>query len=402
MNRFWSRSAASAATAALSLALAACTTTPPPPDASDDAADVVTDQPDPPYNSPLFGRCRNDGDCASGTRCKTESAAGWSNGFCTRECTASIDCEAGAAPGVAGYCGEHDGERICLRECLNGFDCSRPGFTCEQYDPTDTSMMPLRVCRPSCTENSCVQGTVCNFWTGRCQPSSAPLPPAGQDNGESCTQMGSMNTCRSGQCVPAQNSRGVYTGWNNGYCTSSCTLTAGWNSAQLWPGTEFPRANCPMGSICFPDGEPGIAERDPGTCYKECRSDADCRVAEGYACRRTFNRGMRPFTWSNGICLPRACDPAPGARDECPSGFYCEAQVRVQGTMRVTVGVCRPGTRPVEPGPEPTVEPGPEPTVEPGPEPAMEAGTEADSAADSATAEGGGAGFDGGMDASDE
>ena len=246
-------------------------------------------------------------------------------------------------------------------------------------------MNPLRLCRPSCTATSCRYGNVCNFWTGKCQAPSAPLPPPGQDIGQSCMNMGMTSNCRSGECVAATTSSGVHTGWNAGYCTGSCTLTAGWSSAQLWGGTEFPRANCPMGAICFPDGTPGIAERDPGTCFKECRSDSDCRQSEGYACRRTFNRGARPFTWTNGICLPRSCDPAPTAMDVCPSGFYCEGQRRSQGGMTVTVGVCRPGTRPVEPGPEPTVEPGPEPTIEPGPEPTMEAGTDASDDATDAT-----------------
>lgn len=234
-----------------------------------------------------------------------------------------------------------------------------------------------------------MQGTVCNLWTGKCQPRSAPLPPAGQDIGESCMTTGMTNNCRSGQCVPAQGTTGIHTGWNNGYCTSACTLPSGWNNSSLWPENTFPRGNCPMGSICFPEGDPGIAEQDPGTCYHECRTDTDCRGMEGYACRKTFNRGNgRPFTWQNGICLPRSCDPAMGAVDTCPANYYCEPQIRVQGTMRVTVGVCRPGVRP---GPEP----GPEPTVEPSPEPTVEAGV----AADATVSTDGGAMDSGAMDA---
>lgn len=373
--------------ASISVFAVACTTPPPPsPDASDDAAaaDVVVDTPDPPYNSPLFGRCRSNDDCQAGSTCQTESGSGWSNGFCTRTCTTSQDCESGASAGTFGFCGQHNGQQICLRECLNGFDCGRVGYTCLQYDPADTREMALRVCRPSCTDESCVQGTRCNPWTGNCQPTSATFPPAGQDVGESCTQTGAMNNCRSGDCVAAQNSRGVYTGWNNGYCSSACTLPYGWNNSTLWPETTFPRGNCPMGSICFPDGDPGIAERDPGTCFHECRTDSDCRASEGYACRRTFTRGNnRPFTWQNGICVPRACDPAPGAMDTCPSNYYCEPQRRVQGGTTTTVGVCRPGPRPVDPGPEPTPEPSPEPTVE--------AGAPVDAASE--------AGFDAGPDA---
>jgi hypothetical protein len=192
----------------------------------------------------------------------------------------------------------------------------------------------------------------------------------GQDVGESCMQTGTTNNCRSGDCVPAQNSNGAYTGWNNGYCTANCTLPPGWNRSTWWPGTRLPRGNCPEGSICFPDGDVGIAERDPGTCYRECRSDADCRVSEGYTCRRTFTRGNnRPYTWENGICVPTPCDPAPSAVNTCPSGMYCEARVRMQGSERIIVGVCRPGSRP-------------EPTVEPGPEPAPEAGVATDANAE--------------------
>lgn len=398
MNRFPFRSLAMVAS--LSMFVAAC---PPPVPAADGGneagADVVVDSPDPPYNSLLFGRCRNDGDCTTGFTCKTEAGSGWSGGFCTRTCSRSSDCEANAAPGTVGICAMHDGEQICLRECLNGFDCGREGYTCLQLDPNDTSEMPARVCRPSCTESSCTFGSRCNAWTGRCQAESAPLPPPGQDVGESCMQNGATNNCRSGDCVPAQNTRGVYTGWNNGYCTSACTLPSGWNNSTLWPDTTFPRGNCPTGSICFPDGDPGIAERDPGTCYHECRSDSDCRASEGYTCRRTFTRGNnRPFTWQNGICVPGACDPAPGAPDTCPSGYYCESQVRVQGTQRVTVGVCRPGSRP-----EPTVEPGPEPTVEAGTpaDAANEAGSDSgpDSSSDSSSDSGADAGADASADA---
>jgi hypothetical protein len=338
----------------------ACTTPPPAGDAApadgptpDATAPDVADR---PYNSPLFGRCRTSADCAFGATCKTEGEAGWSNGFCTRECSSASDCVDGVASGTSGYCGTQDGQRICMRECLNGFDCGRPGFTCLQIDPNDRSMTPRRSCRPSCSETSCVQGNRCNPWTGKCQPQSAPFPPAGQDVGQSCMQMGTMNNCRSGECVPAQTTTGTYTGWNNGYCTSNCTLPAGWNNSTLWPENTFPQSNCPMGSVCFPDGDPGIAEQDPGTCYRGCTTDNDCRAMEGFYCRKTFNRGNgRPFTWQNGICLPRPCDPAPTAMNTCPANYYCEGQVRVQGTMRVTVGVCRPGMRP---GPEPTVEAG--------------------------------------------
>ncbi len=338
--------------------LLACSPPVPAGDVVTGDAVVLTDTPTAtpdvrtPLNSPLLGRCRDDSDCSSGT-CETEAASGWSGGMCSHTCMRDDECSDGLAEGVSARCMPAGARRICMRACLNGYDCGREGYTCLLVNPAGPAMRePPRFCRQSCTETSCVWGTRCNPWSGACEAMSVPTPPMGQDVGEPCVVMGTMNNCRSGQCVPAQNSRGQYTGWNNGYCTSSCTLPVGWNNSNLWPMSTFPRANCPERAICFPDFEPGIGERDPGTCYHECRSDADCRVADGYACRKSFMLATGARNWQNGFCLLRGCTPGMDASCGAP-GLICEAQQRVQNGQTVTVGVCRPPGPPVtDPGPE--------------------------------------------------
>lgn len=337
------------------LFLVACSNPPVPDggsntDASTDVPSAIPDAPT-PLHSALLGRCRDNSDCDFGT-CEQEAATGWSGGMCTKTCTSDGDCNDGLPDGQGARCMPAGNRRICMRACLNGYDCGRPGFTCALVNPAaPAAMNPPRFCRQSCTETSCVYGTRCNLWTGACEAMSVPTPPMGQDIGEPCVVMGTMNNCRSGQCVPSQNAQGLYTGWNRGYCTSSCTLSLGWNPSNLWPMSTFPRENCPANALCFPDFEPGIGERDPGTCYHECRSDTDCRVADGFACRKSFMLSTGVRNWQNGFCLPRSCTPGMDASCGSP-GLVCEARQVIQNGQRVTVGVCRPPAAVVEPGPE--------------------------------------------------
>lgn len=323
----------------LATMLVACTPAPSPSDASDaTAGDVVMDATDVfvPWMSPLFGRCRMDADCPEGSLC-LRNTDGYPGGFCTRICTSDDDCNPGIE-GVSGVCQQVGNRRLCMRQCLNGFDCGREGYTCVGAQYGRNTIDP-GVCQPSCDMNNCGSDARCNFWTGRCEPLTAPSPPPGNDNGQPCSMSGMGSECRSSICIRATNTQtGAATGWNNGSCVSICSLPPGYSAGAFWPEEEFPRGNCPEGSICFPTES--LAERDEGLCLRACRTDRDCRTSEGYYCRRTFTRGMRPYTWQNGVCLPVDCL---NDRDHpCPSGYVCETQYRMVGTMRVSVGVCRP------------------------------------------------------------
>jgi hypothetical protein len=339
---------------ALAAALAACSPTPPVTDAGDAAADVVdvdvaVDQgpPDGPLMSPLFGRCRDDADCPEGGTCLLNTQ-GYPGGFCSRVCTSSSECDPGIQ-GVAGICTLVGSRRMCMRECLNGFDCGREGYTC--VDVTSS----ISVCQPSCSPDGCGAGARCNVWTSRCEPLTAPDPPPGRANGEPCTAAGAMSECRSQLCIRATDQSGAYSGWNNGLCVSACTIPLGYSSGNFWNGEEFPQSNCPTGSVCFPNGS--YSERDQGLCLQGCRSDSDCRASEGYFCRRTFPRGMTgSHTYANGVCLPVDC--INDRMHPCPAGYTCETRRRTVGGQTQTYGVCRPAPPMPDAGPEPAVEAG--------------------------------------------
>ena len=300
-------------------------------DVSSEARDAAVDVNRPPPM--LLGGCATDSDCVAGDACLTE-LNGWPGGTCTRACDRDFDCDTGV-PGVSGVCRVPAGatQKTCLRECLNGFDCGRDGYTCIKVPLTANS----GVCQASCTDASCSQGTRCNHWTGRCQAMSVAYPPTGNDNGQVCTRSGANSECRSGMCVSelAQTTNQP-TGWIGGSCISACALPVGWNSTSLYAGTAFPQGNCPAGSVCFPVDN--VAERDPGQCFEECRSDSDCRASEGYRCRRTFllsrldaqhNVYYVPHTWDNGFCRPVDCVNDAGT--SCPTGFACETRTRAGG-----------------------------------------------------------------------
>lgn len=310
-------------------------------DAAPDVAPVDA-QPDVPPPTPMqTGPCRSDAECPTGNTCLLNTQ-GWPGGYCTATCARDIDCDTGVGF-IFAVCKPPPGSttRTCLRQCLNGFDCNRPGYTCVKATDTATS----GVCLPSCTADSCGQGARCNDWTGRCQTDAATYPPTGVDDGEPCTQSGATSECRSHQCIAQVNSTGAQSGWNAGYCLSDCALTTGWNSTDLYTGDTFPRANCPMGAICFPSTN-DTAEQGPGQCLHECTADADCRTAAGYICRRTFNlvrfhpypmTVLEPHTWNNGFCQPMDClhDTA----HHCPTGFTCDSRSDGNGGM---TGRCIP------------------------------------------------------------
>jgi hypothetical protein len=137
--------------------------------------------------------------------------------------------------------------------------------------------------------------------------------------------------CASGQCAPARGAGGP-TGFNGGFCFGQCILPVGWNTNTLYrerdcggdgqPDCTLPTASCPGDSVCFPDQSvpaAGFAQGDVGVCLDGCLSDADCRTAEGYECRRSFRLAGGTRTFVNGICQPIACS----ATNPCPTGLTC-------------------------------------------------------------------------------
>src|SRR5438105_453294 len=85
------------------------------------------------------------------------------------------------------------------------FACSPPANpdACDALHPVSRldPMTLVGECAPSCEDADCTAGTVCDHWTGRCQPMSDPLPPPGVENGQACTMSGAMSECRSQRCI---------------------------------------------------------------------------------------------------------------------------------------------------------------------------------------------------------
>lgn len=168
------------------------------------------------------------------------------------------------------------------------------GLDCPQTLPATCQVLPT-----GCSDASCAAGTRCNAWTGRCEPDSSPSPPPGRDNGEPCTVDAD---CRSATgvgaaLVPACTRNDGR--WMGGYCLSYCNMPPG----GFWTN-PLSRSNCPVGSVCLPAFQLPSGEKFGG-CARECRTDSDCRVAEGYYCRRTF--WYKGATFSNGYCAPVHC-----------------------------------------------------------------------------------------------
>ena len=339
--------------------LAACssTTTPTPTPTTDvpivqdvpvmsdaPACDGRSSTPTPRQNSPLYGPCFTTDECEPGLTCRSELSSGFPGGQCSLECTNSEPCARGE--GVDGYCppATTDGApRYCLRVCINGIACQREGYTCQTLN--GGTLREVRVCVPVCTDASCENGTVCHREAGRCRGACASAP-TGRTVGQTCeprTRMGAnpTNFCQSDLCQAdwAADSLGnrVYTGWNGGMCTARCILPQGYNPSTFWDEDTdggprlLPRANCPMSSICAPNGS--FAEGDLGICLPECMSNTDCRESDGYYCRKTFQlSATNTQRYANGYCVPRNCLSTEAAQRGCATGLTCRRNSNGTGT----------------------------------------------------------------------
>lgn len=297
---------------------------------------------------PLYGPCDSAAECRDDMICRRAADTGFPGGQCNRECTRDDECvlfPAGAKP-IDGYCqpANSEGRRYCARVCANGIDCERDGYTCQALNAG--TINAVNVCIPVCTASSCIDGTVCNFETGRCRAADAPAL-TGRTLGQSCVAnadpaMTPATVCQSGLCNPqvVRDSMGApfQTGSNGGFCVSRCILPQGYNSSNIWTDMELPRGNCPENGICFISRT--YAEGDIGTCLQSCTQDTDCRASEGYYCRKTFQlSATRTRTFTNGFCSPINCAATTGTHT-CPSGYTCRRTM--SGTT--VVGNCVPAT----------------------------------------------------------
>jgi hypothetical protein len=152
------------------------------------------------------------------------------------------------------------------------------------------------------------------------EPPDSAFPDAGPEGkavGEACA---SADECLSGDspyqtlyptpCVTTADNA-----WPGGYCIDFCQLSA--DPFQL---PVLAQSDCPQGSVCLPRSERSnpTSPGDIGGCFAECTTDDECRVDEGYYCRRTFWRENGAITFDNGYCAPMHCQSR-----GCPFSFVC-------------------------------------------------------------------------------
>lgn len=306
----------------------------------------------PPLKTPsqLYGPCNADAECVEGFTCRTEADTGAPGGECNHECRTDDDCVLFPADGsnpVDGYCAAAAGSapRRCLRVCLNGIDCERDGYTCRVFNANQVN--EVQACVAICTDDSCVNGTVCDSESGRCR--TPGFRPVGRTVGQTCApaMRGTEPAtppemqCRSENCnadwLPDSRGNRFYTGWNGGYCLGRCILPQGYNSSTFWNMTTLPQANCPSGSICYPNGS--LSRGDQGVCLKECHNNGECRGMDGYICQQSVSLSATNIRrYMNGYCIPQNCA---NAATPCPTGLMCRRTTRSDGSV---TGACVPPT----------------------------------------------------------
>jgi hypothetical protein len=92
--------------------------------------------------------------------------------------------------------------------------------------------------------------------------------------------------------------------WPGGYCRSFCVAPA-----APAAGAPLDAGDCPRGSACLPT----YRATGVGLCLRACTADSDCRVAEGYYCRRDF----AGVSTSTGVCAPPHCKSRGCAGGDC-------------------------------------------------------------------------------------
>jgi hypothetical protein len=300
-------------------------------DGSIDSAPVDTGPDTAP--STLFGPCFIDAQCPGpDAYCRTAAEDGVPGGQCVRRCAIT----AGGAPDRTNcyepdddlyhVCWQFEGEEpICEERCLNGADCVREGFTCVgqgQFSSGDRG-----ICVPVCTnDEECGAGAQCNRYSGRCVAEGTL--PTESENGDPCDN---DSQCNSGTCLE-ERSGTTPTGWTDGYCLGVCILPIGYNSSSFYTdageGPGLPQGTCPDGDVCHPNGS--LNRGDQGACVEACTSDADCREAQGYFCRTSFQTASGTYTFPTGACFPIDCSSR-----ACPTGYTCTTIPTASGPISV-------------------------------------------------------------------
>lgn len=118
--------------------------------------------------------CTSDTACGTGFCLSPPSAAGWTDGYCTADCT-NVPCEQGTCVGL------DDHRYYCLAGCRIEADC-RSGYVCSAL---------AGVCLPDCRAGwSCGSALLCDAATGACvspqttagDAGASPSPDASVDD----------------------------------------------------------------------------------------------------------------------------------------------------------------------------------------------------------------------------
>lgn len=137
------------------------------------------------------------------------------------------------------------------------------------------------------------------------------------DIGEPCDAISDCRAAGGSEEVPACLSAETWpngTAWQNGYCAAACAAPP-----PIQDGVALGRGDCPPDALCTPlSPEPGAGVYEGGICLRACSSDADCRVDEGYFCRRSWGVAGTPVDTPNGVCMAWHCRSR-----GCPSSAIC-------------------------------------------------------------------------------
>lgn len=270
----------------------------------------------------LYGPCVVNEQCPSGL-CRT-AAEGFPEGYCSAPCEDRGPCM-DPMTGVYHECALYeDGNRYCVRKCMNGAGCEREHYSC--IFPNDPEIAD-GICYGMCgADEDCGPGASCNVYSQECVPEGT-APTTGSVTGESCA---ADADCRSDWCIEA-GSATTPSGWNGGYCIGPCILPLGYNTNTFFAGEALPAGTCADDQVCFPNGS--FTRGDIGICLDSCTTDEDCRAGEGYYCLKEIQLASGVASYTNGVCLPIDC-----MERDCPAGYSCR-------TIRTTSGtdyVCAP------------------------------------------------------------
>lgn len=223
--------------------------------------------------------CTSDADCSGDTDlCLSDPGGFLPDGYCSISCLDGTACPDGSTclqlDRTQAYCFDDCNPDAEVRECRERYGCSRAGPS-----------FPAQVCIGGCVDDSdCATGLRCDPASdaaGACYSPDANL-------GDEC--VGNESCPMGGFCYAES-----FGGWPGGACTAfGCDLAAN---------------DCPGDAECLPSPFGGGGG---GLCVDGCVTDADCRVADGYACRPSSADQTR-----------MACQAACTSDAQCSGGSVC-------------------------------------------------------------------------------